>query len=55
MVVYGPDRLRIVMVCNPRGGISSKLTIDSDWKIRGGDENFKDWVGSSEDTWEVMM
>ena len=55
MEVYGPDRLRIVMVCNPRGGISSKLTIDSDWKIRGGADNFKDWVGSSEDTWEVTM
>ena len=46
---YDPDRLRIVMVFNPRGGISSKLTIDSDWKIRGGDERYRDWVGSSED------
>lgn len=54
MKVYEPSRLRIVMVCNPRGGISSKLTIDSDWKIRGGDENFKDWQ-TSEDTWEVRM
>ena len=42
MKVYEPSRLRIVMVCNPRGGISSKLTIDSDWKIRGGHEVFKD-------------
>jgi 7-cyano-7-deazaguanine reductase len=42
------------MVCNPRGGISSKLTIDSDWKIRGGDEKFKDWT-TTEDTWEVRM
>ena len=54
MNVYEPTRLRIVMVCNPRGGISSKLTIDSDWKIRGGQENFKDWT-LSEDTWEVVM
>ena len=54
MKIYEPTRLRIVMVCNPRGGISSKLTIDSDWKIRGGQENFKDWT-LSEDTWEVVM
>ena len=42
MEVYEPERLRIVMICNPRGGISSKLTIDSDWKARGGKEKFKD-------------
>lgn len=54
MKVYEPTRLRIVMVCNPRGGISSKLTIDSDWGIRGGKEQFKDWT-LSEDTWEVIM
>jgi 7-cyano-7-deazaguanine reductase len=54
MKVYEPSRLRIVMVCNPRGGISSKLTIDSDWKNRGGHESFKDWT-MSEDTWEVRM
>ncbi|MFN8259088.1 MAG: hypothetical protein U0W24_25590 [Bacteroidales bacterium] len=52
--VYDPDRLRIVMVCNPRGGISSKLTIDSDWKIRGGDEKFNDWT-KNEDIWNVTM
>ncbi len=52
--VYEPERLRIVMICNPRGGISSKLTIDSDWKVRGGEEKFKDWVGH-EDTWDVVM
>ena len=46
--VYEPSRLRLVMICNPRGGISSKLTIDSDWKIRGGEENFCDWVGKGE-------
>ena len=40
--VYDPARLRVVMEFNPRGGISSKLAIDSDWKVRGGDEQFKD-------------
>jgi 7-cyano-7-deazaguanine reductase len=54
MRVYEPDRLRIVMICNPRGGISSKLTIDSDWKARGGEEKYKDWM-LLEDTWEVKM
>ena len=49
MQVYKPKRLRLVMVFNPRGGISSKLTIDSDWKIRGGEENFNDWTGQSEE------
>ena len=43
MEVYDPHRLRIVMICNPRGGISSKLTIDSDWAVRGGEEKFNDW------------
>lgn len=42
--VYEPERLRVVMNCNPRGGISSKLTIDSDWKSRGGDEIYRDWL-----------
>ena len=56
MEVYEPERLRITMVCNPRGGISSKLTIDSDWAARGGDEKFKDWAtGASEDQWAVVM
>ena len=54
MEVYEPDRMRIVMICNPRGGISSRLTIDSDWKARGGQEKFKDWIGH-EDTWDVVM
>jgi 7-cyano-7-deazaguanine reductase len=49
MSVYSPDRLRVVMVFNPRGGISSKLTIDSDWTARGGEEKYKDWVGLSEE------
>jgi 7-cyano-7-deazaguanine reductase len=54
MEVYDPLRLRIVMICNPRGGISSKLTIDSDWAIRGGREVFKDWV-SNEDVWDIKL
>ena len=49
MDAYDPQRLRLVMVCNPRGGISSKLTADSDWSARGGNENFKDWVGQLEE------
>ena len=49
MDVYEPERLRLVMVCNARGGISSKLTIDSDWEARGGSEKYKDWVGQKED------
>ena len=54
METYDPERLRITMIFNPRGGISSKLTIDSDWKVRGGQEQFRDWVGS-EDTFDVIM
>lgn len=56
MHVYQPDRLRIVMNCNPRGGISSKLTIDSDWSARGGDEKYRDWAyGGVDDNWQVLM
>ena len=54
MEVYSPHRLRLVMVCNPRGGISSRLTIDSDWAARGGKEEFRDW-NSTEDEWSVLM
>ncbi len=54
MEVFEPDRLRIVMICNPRGGISSKLTIDSDWAVRGGEEKFNDW-NRNEDVWAVTM
>jgi 7-cyano-7-deazaguanine reductase len=54
IAVYEPERLRIVMICNPRGGISSKLTIDSDWKARGGKEKFNDWQ-VIEDEWDVTM
>ncbi len=49
MAVYKPARLRIVMVTKPRGGISSRITLDSDWKIMGGKERFKDWVGQREE------
>ena len=49
MHVYKPTRLRLVLVCNPRGGISSKLTVDSDWEARGGKDNFKDWVGQKDE------
>lgn len=46
--VYEPERLRLVLDCNPRGGIQSRLSIDSDWDVLGGEEKYKDW---SEDTW----
>jgi 7-cyano-7-deazaguanine reductase len=49
MEVYEPTRLRLVLICNPRGGISSKLTADSDWAIRGGGDNFRDWVGQKDE------
>ena len=49
MDTYDPTRLRPVLVCNPRGGISSKLTVDSDWGIRGGNDNFQDWIGQKEE------
>ena len=32
----------------PRGGISSRLTIDSDWEVLGGEEKYKEW---GEDVW----
>ena len=48
--VYEPERMRLVMVFNPRGGISSKLTIDSDWKIRGGQDVYQSWREDS-DRW----
>jgi 7-cyano-7-deazaguanine reductase len=46
--VYKPQRLRLVLDCNPRGGISSRLTIDSDWEALGGEDKYKNW---REDTW----
>ena len=48
MEVYIPERLRLVLDCNPRGWISSRLTIDSDWEVLGGKEEYKEW---REDTW----
>ncbi len=43
MHIYSPKRIRLVMNFNVRGGITSQLTIDSDWKVRGGKEEFNDW------------
>ena len=54
MDVYQPERLRVVMVFNPRGGITSKLTIDSDWSVRGGEEIFKDWNDKNEQ-WNITL
>lgn len=48
--VYEPSRLRVVMNFYPRGGISSKLTIDSDWKIRGGKDMYKSWT-ENDNSW----
>lgn len=48
MSVYKPTRLRLMMRLRPRGGISSCLTIDSDWKIRGGSEEFQDWTQNTD-------
>ena len=48
MEAYDPQRLRLVLDCNPRGGISSRLTIDNDWEALGGEEKYKEW---REDTW----
>jgi 7-cyano-7-deazaguanine reductase len=48
MAVYKPTRLRLMMRLRPRGGISSCLTIDSDWKIRGGNEEFRDWSNNTD-------
>ena len=47
---YEPERLRLVMHCNPRGGISSTLAIDSDWKARGGKDKYRDWHQNG-DSW----
>ncbi len=55
MEAYDPERIRLTMICNPRGGISSKLTVDSDWKARGGEEKFGDWKNNVEDTWSVTL
>ena len=41
--VYNPKRIRLVLDCNPRGGISSRLTIDSDWASLGGKEKYTNY------------
>ena len=46
MNIYSPKRIRLVMKFNVRGGITSQLTIDSDWKVRGGKEEFNDGTQS---------
>ena len=48
MKVYNPQRLRLVLDCNPRGGIMSRTTIDSDWDALGGEEKYREW---GEDVW----
>jgi 7-cyano-7-deazaguanine reductase len=48
MNVYSPVRLRLMMRLRPRGGIASCLTIDSDWKIRGGGEVFSDYTNNTD-------
>ncbi|MDH5432620.1 MAG: 7-cyano-7-deazaguanine reductase [Gammaproteobacteria bacterium] len=53
IAVFEPERLRVVMNCNPRGGISSRLTIDSDWASRGGKEKYKDWMPGV-DSWHKL-
>ena len=39
MEVYQPDRVRIEIEFRPRGGISSTLTVDSDWGHLGGSDS----------------
>jgi 7-cyano-7-deazaguanine reductase len=36
MSAYEPDRIRIEIEFRPRGGISSRMTVDSDWGHLGG-------------------
>ena len=48
MSIYEPVRLRLVSHCNPRGGIMSRTTIDSDWEALGGEEKYSSW---GEDVW----
>jgi len=38
VAVYEPQRLRLEASFRPRGGISSTLVIDSDWGVRGGED-----------------
>ena len=48
MEVYSQQRLRLVLDCMPRGAIMSRVTIDSDWGVMGGDEKYNSW---GEDVW----
>lgn len=50
IATYTPKRLRIVIEFFPRGGISSRVAIDSDWKVRGGDEQF--WHLDADNEWK---
>ena len=36
MTAYEPDRIRLEIEFRPRGGISSRMTVDSDWGHLGG-------------------
>jgi len=51
METYEPARLRLCMNFNPRGGISSNCAIDSDWKIRGGQDIYRKW-NEDNDSWQ---
>ena len=35
---FAPARLRLEFAFRPRGGISSRIVIDSDWAVRGGSD-----------------
>ena len=39
MAVYEPDRIRLEIEFRPRGGITSKMTVDSDWGHLGGSDS----------------
>lgn len=36
---YNPERIRIEIEFRPRGGITSKMTVDSDWGHLGGSDS----------------
>jgi 7-cyano-7-deazaguanine reductase len=38
ITAYEPDRIRIEIEFRPRGGISSRMTVDSDWGHLGGSD-----------------
>ncbi len=48
MKVYEPTRLRFMLRLRHRGGIYSCLKLDTDWKIRGGNEQFTDWMQNTD-------